>query len=110
MSNLFSDGSVVLNYSHHERLIIGGACPRGGPLKLPAQAASVAGAPLLERREMGIINVGSGAGAVTADGARFELSLARWPLSAHGHPGGCFRGARRQRQILSDLHDGSCAI
>jgi 4-deoxy-L-threo-5-hexosulose-uronate ketol-isomerase len=74
MSNLFSDRRVVLNYSHHDRLIIGGACPRGGPVKLPAQAAPVAGAPLLERREMGIINVGNGAGAVIADGVRFELS------------------------------------
>ena len=74
LSGLFSDGRVVLNYSHNERLIIGGACPRGGSLKLPAQTAAVAGAPLLERREMGIINVGGGAGTVVADGARFELS------------------------------------
>ena len=28
IGNLFSDGRVVLNYSHNERLIIGGACPR----------------------------------------------------------------------------------
>jgi 4-deoxy-L-threo-5-hexosulose-uronate ketol-isomerase len=74
LSNLFSEGRVVLNYSHNERLIIGGACPRGGPLKLLPQSAPVAGAPLLERREMGIINVGSSAGTVIADGARFDLS------------------------------------
>jgi 4-deoxy-L-threo-5-hexosulose-uronate ketol-isomerase len=74
VSGLFSDGRVILNYSHNERLIIGGACPRGGSLNLPPQTAPVAGAPLLERREMGIINVGGGAGAVIADGARFELS------------------------------------
>lgn len=73
MSNLFRDGHVVLNYSHHDRLIVGGASPRGAPLKLSPQAASVAGAPLLERRELGIINVGSSAGAVLADGVRFEL-------------------------------------
>jgi 4-deoxy-L-threo-5-hexosulose-uronate ketol-isomerase len=74
VSGLFSEGRVVLNYSHNERLIIGGACPRGGSLNLPPQTAPVAGAALLERREMGIINVGGGAGAVIADGARFELS------------------------------------
>jgi 4-deoxy-L-threo-5-hexosulose-uronate ketol-isomerase len=73
MSHLFSDGRVVLNYSHHDRLIIGGANPRGAPLKLPPQAGPVAGAPLLERREMGIINVGSGPGVVIADGVRFDL-------------------------------------
>jgi len=76
MSNLFSDGRVVLNYTHHDRLIVGGAAPRGAPLKLPAQAALAAGAPLLERREMGIINVGDSAGAIDADGVCFEL-LAR---------------------------------
>jgi 4-deoxy-L-threo-5-hexosulose-uronate ketol-isomerase len=74
VSGLFSDARVVLNYSHNDRLLIGGACPRGGSLKLPAQTAPVAGAPLLERREMGIINVGGGAGTIIADGARFELS------------------------------------
>ena len=73
LSNLFNNGRVVLNYSHHERMIIGGAYPRGALLRLPAQGAPVAGAPLLERREMGIINVGSGAGTVIADGVRFEL-------------------------------------
>ena len=74
ISNLFSGGRVVLTYSHNERFLIGGACPTGAPLRLPAQSAPLAGAPLLERRELGIINVGSGAGAVIADGARFELS------------------------------------
>jgi 4-deoxy-L-threo-5-hexosulose-uronate ketol-isomerase len=73
LSNLFSEGRVVLNYSHHDRMIIGGVHARGAPVKLPAQAAPVAGAPLLERREMGIINVGGGSGAVSADGVRFEL-------------------------------------
>ena len=73
IGNLFSEGRVMLNYSHHDRLIIGGAFPRGGPLRLPDQAAPVAGAPLLERRELGIINVGGGAGTVIADGVRFEL-------------------------------------
>jgi 4-deoxy-L-threo-5-hexosulose-uronate ketol-isomerase len=74
MSNLFSDGRVVLNYSHNERLLIGGAAPRGAALKLPVQSAPLEGAPLLERRELGIINVGSGAGSVIADGLRFDLS------------------------------------
>jgi 4-deoxy-L-threo-5-hexosulose-uronate ketol-isomerase len=73
MGNLFRDGRVVLNYSHHDRLIIGGATPRGAPIRLPPQGAPVAGAPLLERRELGIINVGHGAGTVLADGVRFEL-------------------------------------
>lgn len=74
MSHLFRDGRIVLNYSHHDRLIVGGACPRGAAVRLPPQGAPVAGAPLLERRELGIVNVGGGRGVVTADALRHELS------------------------------------
>jgi 4-deoxy-L-threo-5-hexosulose-uronate ketol-isomerase len=69
LSNLFSDNAVNLTYSHTERFIIGGATPASERCKLPAQKN---GAPFLERREVGIINVG-GAGRVTVDGAPFDL-------------------------------------
>ena len=71
VSGLFTSNAVHLTYAHVERFIIGGATPdgTGEPLKLPAQKG---GAPFLERREVGIINVG-GAGRVTVDGAPFDL-------------------------------------
>ena len=74
VSGMFETGKVMLNYSHNERFVIGGAVPAGEALKLPDQAEppSAAGHPFLERREMAAVNIGT-AGAVTVDGQRFEM-------------------------------------
>jgi len=74
VDGLFVADSVVLNYTHNERMIIGGAAPVQQTLALPAQQAPVAGAALLDRRELGIVNVATGAGKVVADGQTFELA------------------------------------
>ena len=74
VAELFAAGRIVLNYSHNERFVIGGAVPKGQPLRLPEQSepASAKGRPFLERREMAAVNIG-GAGALTVDGERFEM-------------------------------------
>ncbi|MGN6691606.1 MAG: 5-dehydro-4-deoxy-D-glucuronate isomerase, partial [Sphingopyxis sp.] len=74
VGGMFEDGKVNLNYSHNERFVIGGAVPKGAPLKLPEQAepASAAGHPFLERREMAAVNIGT-TGAISVDGRRFEM-------------------------------------
>ncbi len=69
LSNLFAPGAITLTYAHVERFVIGGATPGSEPLTLPLQKN---GAPFLERREVGIINVG-GPGRVTVDRTTFDL-------------------------------------
>lgn len=75
MSDLFEPGAVVLYYTHFERLVVGGVMPIAEAVTLPRQAEppSATGKSLLERRELAAVNVG-GAGAITVDGARFELA------------------------------------
>lgn len=63
--------TVQLMYSHYDRMIIGGAKPVSKILQLPNNDELKA-EYFLERREMGIINVGA-TGVITADGKKYEL-------------------------------------
>ena len=71
VSDLFAAGQVKLVYSHHDRVIIGGAMPAGAEVILP-NPAELRASYFLERRELGIINLG-GPGTVTADGGNYAL-------------------------------------
>lgn len=68
--DMFVPGEMKLVYSHYDRMVVGGACPTG-PLALGGSQA-LGTEYFLERREMGVINVGP-AGFVTADGTRYDL-------------------------------------
>ncbi len=66
------DNKITLVYSHYDRVIIGGVKPMGGDLVLEAHGELRADY-FLERRELGIINVG-GRGSIEAGGESYELN------------------------------------
>ena len=72
IDNIFSADEVKLVLSHFDRFITAGAMPITKKIAL-ANPENLKAAYFLERREIGIINVG-GKGIVTADGVAFELN------------------------------------
>lgn len=73
VQQLIQDDAVPLVYSHYDRVIIGGAKPVDKTLELPNHPELRADY-FLERRELGIINVGGGEGIVIADGQNHSLN------------------------------------
>ncbi len=68
---MFADGEIRLIYTHYDRFVMGAAVPAGGALVLDRVAE--AGTPsFLDRREMGIVNIGD-AGTVSAAGESWML-------------------------------------
>lgn len=72
IQNLFEADTVNLVYSHYDRFITGGILPIKSMLKLESIDPLKADY-FLERRELGIINVG-GSGTVSVDGEKYKLS------------------------------------
>ena len=72
VEEIFIDDKIELTYSHVDRIIFGGIKPVNESLKLEA-GKSMGVDYFLERREMGVINVG-GEGTVSIDGEEFRLN------------------------------------
>jgi 4-deoxy-L-threo-5-hexosulose-uronate ketol-isomerase len=71
VQNIMQAGKITLVYSHFDRVIIGGVVPQAEAIQLPNEEELKANF-FLERRELGIINVGE-KGTVTADGVAYEI-------------------------------------
>lgn len=75
IEQVFTPDALNVTYTHYDRMLIGGATPTGKPLRFGPDHAALVGAEfVLERRELGLINVG-GPGRVIADGTTYEVGF-----------------------------------
>lgn len=73
IETLFVPGSLQAVYTHYDRMLVAGAMPTNGRLTVGEELAKLVGTDyLLERRELGLINIG-GPGRVMADGTTYDL-------------------------------------
>ncbi len=91
IQDLFVPGKIKLIYSHIDRIITGAAVPTQ-PLSLTA-GEELRAAYFLERREMGVINIG-GPGRILVDGKAWQL----------GHKDGMYLGMSA-RDIVFESQD-----
>jgi 4-deoxy-L-threo-5-hexosulose-uronate ketol-isomerase len=74
VDDLFKEDEIKLVYSHIDRIVVGSAVPKTKELKIEVDK-EIGANYFLERREMGIINIG-GSGQVIVDGKEYSLDSA----------------------------------
>ena len=72
VEKVFIEDKINLVYSHNDRIIFGGITPAKNTLKLGV-CKELGTDYFLERRELGVINVG-GAGTIVVDGEEYNLN------------------------------------
>jgi 4-deoxy-L-threo-5-hexosulose-uronate ketol-isomerase len=72
VEDLFVDGEVRLTYSHHDRVVLGGALPAGHRLTLPVPP-ELRAEYFCARRELAVVCLG-GSGTVAVDDAKYDLA------------------------------------
>ena len=74
IDNLFVPGVVTMLYSDVDRVIVGSAVPTAASLKIEASKKEMAAEFFLERREIGILNIGK-KGKIRADGTEYKMEF-----------------------------------
>lgn len=72
VEQIFVPDRITMTYSHVDRIVFGGILPVAGELVLPDLGKTYGTAYFLERRELGLINIG-GDGLVVIDGTEYEV-------------------------------------
>ncbi len=73
IAGMFQPGAITAHYTDLDRMITGAAIPTTAPLSLPS-AKETGTAFFLERREIGILNIGTAPGIVRVGGVAHSLS------------------------------------
>ena len=94
IEKVFVADEIALTYSHQDRIIAGGAMPVSGDLVL-GTTKELATDYFLERREMGVINIG-GDGVIVLDGVEYAV----------GHKEGMYIGLGT-KEIVFRSNDGA---
>ncbi|MDR3517839.1 MAG: 5-dehydro-4-deoxy-D-glucuronate isomerase [Azospirillaceae bacterium] len=75
IETLFEPGRITATLTHYDRMLILGIAPTDAPLAFgPELAGAVGTSFVLERREIGIINIG-GPATITADGTVYPIEF-----------------------------------
>jgi 4-deoxy-L-threo-5-hexosulose-uronate ketol-isomerase len=72
VDHLFVPGEIAMVYCDVDRTIVGSAVPTGGKPLILGTADQLRAAYFLERRELGILNIG-GKGSVSVDGKPYDM-------------------------------------
>ncbi|MDR1512122.1 MAG: 5-dehydro-4-deoxy-D-glucuronate isomerase [Propionibacteriaceae bacterium] len=91
IEEVFTDDQVNLTYTHHDRVVLGGATPVAGPLTLQAPP-ELRSATFFDHREAGIVNVG-GPGSVAVGDKTYDLVHAACLFVGRGAPDPVFTSA-----------------
>ncbi|WP_298984490.1 5-dehydro-4-deoxy-D-glucuronate isomerase [uncultured Roseibium sp.] len=102
VSGLFEDNKINFVYSHYDRLILGGVVPANGDLVLD-QVKEAGTSSLLDRRELGILNIGD-KGKVTVAGESYEIDRGEVLYAGMGSGPVTFSGAGRYYVLSTPAH------
>jgi 4-deoxy-L-threo-5-hexosulose-uronate ketol-isomerase len=101
-TDLFRDGEIRLVYTHYDRFVLGGAVPAGGELVLD-KVEETRTATFLERRELGIVNIGC-LGEVRAAGETYPMDNGDVLYLGQGSSPVTFSGAGRFYLVSAPAH------
>ena len=72
VEQIFVADQITMTYSHVDRIVFGGVMPVAAAVSMPDLGKTFGTAYFLERRELGLINIG-GDGVVVVDGVEYEV-------------------------------------